>query len=247
MVYLTGDMHGDTDISKFTTKNFPLGKTLTKDDYVIILGDFGLMWYQPTHKRYKGFQYWVNWLDQQPWTTLFVDGNHENFDLMDKLPEMDMFGGKVGKFTESMYHLKRGEVYTINDEKYWVMGGALSIDKDSNPHRIPNIGWWEREIPSNEEFEHGMKNLDKHDWNVDYVLTHTCPNIIGRMYIKSIKSIGYNDKLDTVSRYLDVVLEKIQFKKHYFGHFHDNWTTPDDKFVMLYKNIVPLGKNHKGE
>ena len=44
MIYVTGDIHADIDISKLSGKYFPEGKTLTKSDYVIICGDFGLVW-----------------------------------------------------------------------------------------------------------------------------------------------------------------------------------------------------------
>lgn len=43
MVYITGDTHGcSKDISKLNNKCFVEGKTLSKEDYIIILGDFGL-------------------------------------------------------------------------------------------------------------------------------------------------------------------------------------------------------------
>ena len=44
MIFITGDTHGDIDIQKLSSKNFPKGKTLTKNDYVIVCGDFGLVW-----------------------------------------------------------------------------------------------------------------------------------------------------------------------------------------------------------
>ena len=42
MVFVTGDVHGGYDLEKQSNKNFPTGKTLTRDDYVIVCGDFGL-------------------------------------------------------------------------------------------------------------------------------------------------------------------------------------------------------------
>jgi calcineurin-like phosphoesterase family protein len=74
-VYVTGDTHCPIDIKKLNSENFQEGKTLTKDDVVIILGDFGLLWKDIPDKEEK---YWTNWLNNKPWTTLFVDGNHEN-------------------------------------------------------------------------------------------------------------------------------------------------------------------------
>jgi hypothetical protein len=78
MIYLTGDTHGD--LSRLTSANWPKGKSLSKRDYLIILGDFGVLW---NPKEDSSSKYWLNWLSKKPWTTLFLDGNHENFDLVD--------------------------------------------------------------------------------------------------------------------------------------------------------------------
>lgn len=71
MIYITGDIHGDP--SKLSSDIFPEQKEMTKDDYVIICGDFGLIWEQKESKTEK---YWLDWLEEKPFTTLFVDGNH---------------------------------------------------------------------------------------------------------------------------------------------------------------------------
>lgn len=42
MIYVTGDTHANIDIEKLNTTKFPQQKNLTKDDYLIICGDFGL-------------------------------------------------------------------------------------------------------------------------------------------------------------------------------------------------------------
>ena len=39
--------------------------------------------------------YWLNWLEDRPFTTFFVDGNHENFDELNALPVHTWHGGKV--------------------------------------------------------------------------------------------------------------------------------------------------------
>ena len=73
-IYITGDMHGEIGISKFNSNNFPEGKTLTKDDYVIVLGDFGLVWNyketgcsvpsNPNDKCWTREEYyWLKWLN----------------------------------------------------------------------------------------------------------------------------------------------------------------------------------------
>lgn len=125
MIYIFGDIHGEIEISKLNSKNFPESKTLTKNDYVIILGDFGLVWDKSNEEKY-----WLKWLDNKPFTTLFLDGNHENFDILYDYPIENFKGGKVHKISDSVYHLIRGEIFEINDKSIFVMGGAESYDKE---------------------------------------------------------------------------------------------------------------------
>lgn len=40
MIYVTGDTHANIDIAKLNTTKFPQQKELTKNDFVIICGDF---------------------------------------------------------------------------------------------------------------------------------------------------------------------------------------------------------------
>ncbi|WP_162267470.1 metallophosphoesterase, partial [Clostridium botulinum] len=94
MIFVTGDTHIPRDIEKLNFVNY---KNLTKDDYVIICGDFGAIW-----DNSKQELYYREWLQNKPWTTLFIDGNHENFDLLYKFPVEDKFGGKVHKINDSI-------------------------------------------------------------------------------------------------------------------------------------------------
>ena len=87
-IYITGDCHGD--FQRFTTRNFPQLKGLGRDDYVILAGDFGGVWAGEQTDGYK-----LDWLEAKPFTTLFVDGNHENFGLLNAYPEQEWNGGRV--------------------------------------------------------------------------------------------------------------------------------------------------------
>ena len=42
VIFMTGDTHGD--FGRFSARAFPEQKHLSKDDYVIICGDFGGIW-----------------------------------------------------------------------------------------------------------------------------------------------------------------------------------------------------------
>jgi hypothetical protein len=72
----------------------------------------------------------LEWLSKQPWTTLFVDGNHENFPRLYQFPVKDFHGGKAAQINDKIWHLKRGEVFEICGKKIFAMGGATSVDKD---------------------------------------------------------------------------------------------------------------------
>lgn len=76
-IFITGDIHGTHDIWKLSEFSEGRGAELTKADYLIIAGDFGLLWYPEGSEYDKEDAKWREWLNDQPWTTLFVDGNHE--------------------------------------------------------------------------------------------------------------------------------------------------------------------------
>ena len=41
-IFVTGDLHGEEGISRLSAKNWPVGRRLTKEDVVLVAGDFGL-------------------------------------------------------------------------------------------------------------------------------------------------------------------------------------------------------------
>ena len=114
MIYVTGDTHGDW-VSRLSTDAFPEQKEMTKEDYVIVCGDFGI-WNDTKQERYN-----LDWLEDKPFTTLFVDGNHENFDRLYAMPVSEWHGGKVHEIRPSVLHLMRGEIFEIEDKSFFVM------------------------------------------------------------------------------------------------------------------------------
>ncbi|NFC89040.1 metallophosphoesterase [Clostridium botulinum] len=229
MIFVTGDTHIPNDIEKLNELNFTEYKNLTKNDYVIITGDFGAIW-----DNSKQELYWREWLQKKNFTTLFLDGNHENFDLLYKFPIEDRFGGKVHKINDSIYHLMRGQVFNINGLKFFTMGGASSADKEN---RIKNISWWEDEIPDSNEMTEGLDNLRKHNNEVDYILTHTCSSSI-LQDITEIYEFQHKPE-DDVNKYLEIIEEKVKFKHWYFGHFHEDIKI-DHKHTLLFENIIKI-------
>lgn len=230
MIFLTGDIHGDLDIRKLSNKNWPESKNLNKTDYLIILGDFGLIWSNPITSEEK---YWLEWLNDRPFTTLVVDGNHENHDMLDQLDFTEFAGHKAGIIKENILHLKRGNIYNIDNKKFFVMGGAESHDK---PYRVEGKSWWRNEIPSRYEFYYALDNLAIENNEVDYILTHTAPRSIIDIVFSNLQTEGM--KKDPTTIFFDEIYKTIKFKKWYCGHFHDDVDYHNVSF--LYKKIDQL-------
>ncbi len=224
VIYVTGDTHGSIDIHKLNKKHFDDSK-MTKNDYVIICGDCGLVWYEQGQKD----RWWQKWLDRKKFTTLFVDGNHENHNMLDAMPVERWNGGKIHKVTDSIYHLMRGQVFHMNGLKFFTMGGAASGDKK---YRKENVSWWAREMPSNEEYQEAWTNLEQCNWKVDYVLTHTAPSNIQSMLDAAKEQNQLTDFLLEVDK-------KLQYVKWYFGHFHDDKEI-DERHILLYNKILKI-------
>ncbi len=112
-VFITGDIHCPIDIDKLNSKCFDEGNNLTKNDILIICGDAGFVWNGGNRDKK-----WIEWISRRPWTTVYVDGNHENHNLLKTYPVIDFFGAKAHKISDSLFHIKRGEIMTINDNLF---------------------------------------------------------------------------------------------------------------------------------
>jgi len=228
MVFVTGDTHRFIDFQKLVlfARNHP---ELTKDDYMIIAGDFGFGLHSGSA------------LDdlipysELPFTILFVDGNHENYDLLDEYPVENWHGGKVQFLKKDIIHLMRGQVFEIDGKKIFTFGGATSIDKEI---RLAfNLGWWERETPTYEEFIEAMENLKKHDNKVDYIITHNCPE--KDLYYSDIRLFSHHANLCAENRFLTSIDSVTEYKHWYFGHHHID-AKLSDKHTVLYQQIKEL-------
>lgn len=246
MIYITGDTH--SDFSRFTEENFPIQSKMTKDDYIIICGDFGGVWtFEEESRREKEL---LDWLNNKNFTTLFVDGNHENYTRLYNYPIEEWKGGKVHKIRDSVLHLMRGEIFDIDNKKIFAFGGArshdiqdgiLNLDEEEKIYeyrkrgayfRIRDFSWWDLELPTSQEMENGIENLEKINYKVDYIISHCCPTSIQAL-------INSTYKRDILTDYLQQISEKCTFKRWYFGHYHD-YKQVTSQFTLLYENIVPL-------
>jgi len=232
MVLVTGDIHGCADIGKLTAKANPIQKEMTKEDFLIIAGDFGLVWNNDEEDLW-----WRNWLDKKPYTTLFVDGNHENFDLLDDYEVTEFNGGKVHRIGESIYHLMRGEMFELQGKRFFTMGGAESHDKE---FRTLGTSIWTQEMPSDEEYIHAIETLDRIGWQTDFVITHCAPTTIQS---EIAAMLGFPDVYPSnrLTDFLQQVREKLEFRGWFHGHYHTDLTsTIDPRVNLLFNNILQI-------
>ena len=164
-----------------------------------------------------------------PYTILFLDGNHENFSWLEEYPVVEKFGGKVQRCGENIYHLIRGEVYEIQENRFFVCGGATSTDKE---YRRPYVSWWPEENLSSAEARKAIENLDHEAGPIDFILTHTCPeSIVERMFKVPVI-------YDVTAKFLDVIKNRLPSTPWYFGHWHEDkdW----GRFHAMYNRVLRI-------
>ena len=239
MIYLTGDTHGDF------TKLDAFGGG--EGDVIIICGDFGGIWDGSENDARK-----LARLAEKPFTTLFVDGNHENFELLYKYPVERWNGGKVHKLNRRVLHLMRGQVFDIEGKSFFTMGGGMCHDvaggilepddpdfdarankirESGLPFRVNHVSWWKEELPSDGEYAEAAANLAARGNRVDYIITHAAPTPIQNVYSP------FPFEKDRLTEYLQTVRETVDFGHWYFGHYHAD-KEYDGRFTMLFDRVI---------
>ena len=252
MIYLTGDTHGEFKY-RFTTEAFPEQRDMTKEDVVIICGDFGGIWEAEGESRQE--KYWLDWFEDRSFSLVFIDGNHENFERIYSYPEKEGNGGRVHEIRPHVLHLCRGQVFEIDSKTIFTFGGAASHDIAGGilepddpdfqnkkkllnegilPYRINHISWWEQEMANVEEMEEGLANLARYDNKVDYIVTHCCSS-------STQDSIGGKGLYapDRMTDYFEKIKNAVTYKKWFFGHYHMNMNV-NDKEILIYEQLIRI-------
>ena len=221
MIYVTGDTHGI--ISRFDD---PRLRKLKQGDTLIICGDFGFLW--------NGSKEEINVLkklSKKKYNICFVDGTHENFDMLNSIKIKKWNGGKVHHIASNIFHLMRGQVFEIEGTKIFTMGGGESPDIDI---RFEMETWSDLEIPTREELVEGVENLQKYGGKIDLVITHEPPAKIKDFLMLHS---GSDASITAINTYLEDVSRICKFKHWYFGSLHM------DKFISsshtcVFNNII---------
>lgn len=226
MIYITGDLHGNQDNILYITLKY----RTTKEDVVIVLGDAGFNYY-------GGFrdEYMKRKAESLPISFFCIHGNHEmRPGTLENYKIVPAFGGKayVEEKYPSLYFAKDG-LFTICGKRVLVVGGAYSVDKE---YRLQNnYGWWADEQPSEAikiEVEHWLNVIG---WEVDYVLTHTCPFRYQPVEV-FLPWVDQSTVDNSTEKWQEEIEGKLKYSKWYCGHFHVDKSV--DKIKFLYKDVV---------
>lgn len=245
-VWVTGDTHGD--FNRFTRRNFPQQRGMSREDCVIVTGDHGGVWAGEQADGRK-----LDWLEDKPFTTLFVDGNHENFDLLNAYPEQEWHGGRVHVVRPHVLHLMRGQIFEIGGLTWFTMGGAASHDIEDGildpaapdfewkywlmrrmnaRFRVFGHSWWPDEMPSKAEYAEAEVNLARAGWCVDCILTHCAPSSI-------LSPIAPHCCPDPLTDFLETVRQRCRFSNWFLGHYHQEKII-DQRYVLQWERMFKI-------
>ena len=244
MTFITGDTHGNLNADKlqeFAKKH----ATLTKQDYVIIAGDFGAVWQKDTLRQDLALY------EALPFTVLFVDGNHENHDLLNSFPTTHWNGGKVHRIAPHIIHLMRGQIFKLPAENSTVsiatLGGGESRDKDT---RIPGKNWWAAESITQQDVEEFIQAVKAYPCNIDYCITHAPSiDVTIQLYNRSFRQSPhgnpryYPENCPSDYRVREAILKSgITPRCIFSGHQHldEEFELYGKKHRLLFKDFVKI-------
>ena len=220
MVFVTGDLHGEW--ARFRARGM---RQLHRGDTLLVCGDFGFLWDGSRRE-----QAMLRKIECLPFTVAFVDGCHENYDMLLALPVEEWNGAPVHRVGKNIVHLMRGEVYTIEEHTYFAFGGGNSGDLEFRNE--PN-SWWEQERPTRQEIQHGMDTLQAYDNQIDYIITHEPPALL-----KDCLGVRDSEHVE-VHRFFEDVTKACIYRKWFFGKCHINKYIPV-KFYAVFDAVLPV-------
>jgi len=212
MIYVTGDMHGD--IGRFGSKEL---RQLKKGDTLLVCGDFGFVW-----DGSKAEQAALKKIGKLGYNVCFIDGVHENFALLGQYPVVMWGEAPAQHICGNLYHLLRGEIYTIEGKTVFAMGGGVSPDDDFREPDDARASW---EIPSREEFDRAAANIERAHGQLDYIITHEPPMKIKSFLQLKQQTVSVGGEVTGLNTFFEELGKCCTFKRWFFGSMHV------DKFI----------------
>lgn len=228
MIYITGDPHGDIHPLKALCKEI----SPKKDDVIIVLGDFGANYF--FNYRDEQFKKSVEKLGVE---FFIIRGNHEaNPANINSFIEVELYGGKgfIEPDYPDIFYAKDGEIYTIENHTFLVLGGAYSVDKYYRLKR--GWSWFSDEQITKEEqiaFMEKLPSIEK----VDFVLSHTAPfsQVPTFLFLNQVDQSTVDSSMEL---FLDEVEKNLNYHHWFFGHYHDNYAMTDKISLIFHDYLV---------
>lgn len=218
MIYITGDTHGDSTRFKQFKAIFPKYR-----HHLLVCGDFGFVWDGSEQEKNR-----LAKLEKLDCNILFIEGTHDNLDLLATYPSEEYCGGQVRRIAKNVFWMQRGELFTIEGTTVFAMGGGESSDADE---REEGVNWWRGELPSIAEIESARRRIEKAKNRVDIVVTHHNPRL----------ELGLIDEqrqtINALGVFLADVAKNVAYRHWYFGMDHvDKTISP--RMTAVFEKVL---------
>lgn len=229
-IFVTGDCHGVLSRIYNWVDRFDMNKD---NVHIIIAGDAGICW----RKDKKDMIAAIKKQEQYNFHLWFIDGNHENFDILKEFSPINSSG--IANLGNNLHYITRGTKLTIMTKNgiktILFCGGADSVDKAL---RTPNFTWWTDEQITENDIK---KCLEKGN-SFNYIITHCCPYSVFVKYtpwLVTLTGLDQNKIDHTSEKMLDKLINNIEFDEYFFGHYHIDKRL-DDKYSCVLNDFIEL-------
>ena len=258
-IYCTGDTHSKV-IERFSFKHNPELRQLTKNDTMVITGDWGAIWDAMPSKQDK---YILDWMNSQKYHFLIVLGNHENYDVIDTMPKSTWKNGEVlqrvdaGQTYDNIHIVRKTSIFDIDGQHILCISGADSHDIDNlldpcdeqydsqkrycNKHdifyrTIGETGWAEESV----DIQEAVKVIEpRENGFFDIIFTHDMPAIGSSIFTVC----GHRLAATEGEQYLDVLRKTLNYDSWIHGHMHEDRAYPRElakNIACIYQGIYKL-------
>lgn len=258
-VYVTGDKHGNfytaddyQKIRKFCIENH----TSVKKDYMIILGDHGVNFWDDDRYKQRLVEYPINFI--------LIHGNHDRrvntLRAKSRYISNDQISGMF--FIEDRYpnilYTKECGAYVFAGNGVYIMGGAYSVDKDwrIEKQKYEEMQgndvkyWFPDEQMTDLEMSDAMRAIDVISksltsgefYNRSFVImSHTCPlrHVPTEMFMEEIDQSKVDRTMEEFfDKIEDLLIERGVEYKWLCGHWHTDKI--DGPLRIMYHDIIQL-------
>ncbi len=210
LICAVGDIHGAMDRMYADVLVFEQHLEC-RFDWILHVGDFGI-WPDTERldratRKYGEAGDFANWLTEQraaPRPTVFIKGNHEDFDWLEAQPSSEILPG--------LFYLPNGRTFDLSDAnggfiRVGGLGGCYGPSDYVTPSR--KLKGYERRHYTRDEVEL-LTALDR----VDIVLTHDAP--AGVNFPRHNRGRGFVSRAEG----LDAMIARLSPSVCFFGHHH---------------------------